>query len=152
KRFLEQERTIILAVVPANQDVATVDILERAKMVDPEGDRTIGVLTKPDLIGPGNEEEAAAVLKNVRKPLKLGYVMVKCRSQRDIDQGMDNKEALSSEATFFRQQPVFKGLPSSFFGVPNLTRRLTDLLVGRIKAALPNIKWEVRGGSVVVAR
>ncbi|CAN0053973.1 unnamed protein product, partial [Laminaria digitata] len=87
QRFLEQERTIILAVVPANQDVATVDILERAKIVDPEGDRTIGVLTKPDLIGPGNEDEAAAVLKNVRKPLKLGYVMVKCRSQRDIDQG-----------------------------------------------------------------
>lgn len=57
--------------------------------------------------------------------------------------GMDNKESLSSEATFFRQQPVFKGLPSSFFGVPNLTRRLTDLLVGRIKAALPSIKWEV---------
>lgn len=46
------------------------------------------MLTKPDLIGPGNEEEAAAVLKNVRKPLKLGYVMVKCRSQRDIDQGV----------------------------------------------------------------
>lgn len=57
---------------------------------------------------------------------------------------MDNKESLSSEATFFRQQPVFKGLPSTFFGVPNLTRRLTDLLVGRIKAALPSIKWEVR--------
>lgn len=57
--------------------------------------------------------------------------------------GMDNKEALSAESTFFRQQPVFKGLPSSFFGVPNLTRRLTDLLVGRIKAALPSIKWEV---------
>lgn len=57
---------------------------------------------------------------------------------------MDNKESLSSEASFFRQQPVFKGLPSSFFGVPNLTRRLTDLLVGRIKAALPSIKWEVR--------
>lgn len=55
--------------------------------VDPDGDRTIGVLTKPDLIGPGNEDEAAAVLKNIRKPLKLGYVMVKCRSQRDIDQG-----------------------------------------------------------------
>lgn len=44
-------------------------------------------MTKPDLIGPGNEDEAAAVLKNIRKPLKLGYVMVKCRSQRDIDQG-----------------------------------------------------------------
>lgn len=63
------------------------DLFVRIGQVDPEGDRTIGVLTKPDLVGPGNEDEAAAVLKNVRKPLKLGYVMVKCRSQRDIDQG-----------------------------------------------------------------
>jgi hypothetical protein len=80
--YLQQERTIILAVVPANQDVATIDILERAKKVDPEGDRTIGVLTKPDLIGPGNEEEALSVLNNVRKPLKLGYIMVKNRYEK----------------------------------------------------------------------
>jgi len=45
--------------------------------VDPSGERTIGVLTKPDLIGPGNEEEVVAVLTNTRKPLRLGYVMVK---------------------------------------------------------------------------
>lgn len=64
--------------------------------------------------------------------------------------GMDNKEALVSEATFFRQAPVFKDLSSSYFGVPNLTRRLTDLLVGRIKAALPNIKWEVRYGDLLL--
>lgn len=37
--------------------------------------RTIGVLTKPDLIGPGNEDEVLAVLHNVRKPLKLGYAV-----------------------------------------------------------------------------
>lgn len=67
--------------------------------VDPEGDRTIGVLTKPDLIGPGNEDEAAAVLKNVRKPLKLGYVMVKCRSQRDIEQGSCQKLGYSRRDT-----------------------------------------------------
>ncbi|CAN0441309.1 unnamed protein product, partial [Laminaria digitata] len=77
--FLAQERTIILCVIPANQDIATVDILERAQVVDPRGERTIGVLTKPDLIGPGNEDEVLAVLHNVRKPLQLGYVMVKNR-------------------------------------------------------------------------
>lgn len=56
-----------------------MDILERAQKVDPRGERTIGVLTKPDLIGPGNEDEVLAVLHNVRKPLQLGYVMVKNR-------------------------------------------------------------------------
>jgi hypothetical protein len=49
-----------------------VDILERAAVADPKGIRTIGVLTKPDLIGPGGEDEVLAVLHNVRKPLKLG--------------------------------------------------------------------------------
>lgn len=68
-----------ICVSSPQQDIATVDILERAQKVDPRGERTIGVLTKPDLIGPGNEDEVLAVLHNVRKPLQLGYVMVKNR-------------------------------------------------------------------------
>ena len=64
--FLQQERTVVLAVVPANQDVATIDILERARGVDPEGVRTLGVLTKPDLVGPGSESEVMSVLRNER--------------------------------------------------------------------------------------
>lgn len=107
KSYLMDKRTIILAVIPANQvsacfscniklsinlsnqyfvlqDIATVDILERAQTVDPGGERTIGVLTKTDLIGPGNEEEVIAVVNNIRKPLALGYVMVKNRSQKEI--------------------------------------------------------------------
>lgn len=59
---------------------STFDLLEPLNFrmqVDPNGERTIGVLTKPDLIGEGNEEEVMAVLHNTRKPLRLGYVMVK---------------------------------------------------------------------------
>jgi len=87
ERYLSQDRTIILAIVPANQDVATVDILERALRVDPTGARTIGVLTKPDLVGDGGEDEVVAVLRNERKPLKLGYVMVKNRSAAELKRG-----------------------------------------------------------------
>lgn len=50
------------------------------RQVDPSGKRTIGVLTKPDLINPGGEAEVLEVLSNNRKPLKLGYVMVKVQS------------------------------------------------------------------------
>lgn len=59
---MPQDRTIILAVIPANQDISTIDILERAHRVDPQGDRTIGVLTKPDLINPGGESEVSLSL------------------------------------------------------------------------------------------
>jgi interferon-induced GTP-binding protein Mx1 len=65
-KYIAQERTIILAVVPATQDVATVGILEEAKKHDPEGVRTIGVITKPDLVPEGSEDEVLAVLQNIR--------------------------------------------------------------------------------------
>lgn len=70
-----------------------MDILERAQSVDPTGERTVGVLTKTDLIGPGNEEEVLAVVNNVRKPLALGYVMVKNRSQKDIVENVSTNKA-----------------------------------------------------------
>lgn len=106
-----------------SQDIATVDILERAQNVDPRGERTIGVLTKPDLIGPGNEDEVLAVLHNVRKPLQLGYVMVKNRSQVQLKAGISGAEAREAEETFFRTHPHFKGCDPKLFGVSNLTNR-----------------------------
>jgi len=75
------------------QDIATVDILERAQSVDPTGQRTIGVLTKTDLIGPGAEDEVIEVVNNRRKPLALGYTMLKNRSQQDIKDGVTTAKA-----------------------------------------------------------
>ncbi|CAN0283213.1 unnamed protein product, partial [Hapterophycus canaliculatus] len=108
---------------PRYQDIATVDILERAQKVDTRGERTIGVLTKPDLIGPGNEDEVLAVLHNVRKPLQLGYVMVKNRSQAELKAGLSGSGAREAEEAFFRQHPHFKGCDPKLFGVTNLTSR-----------------------------
>ena len=121
----------------------TVDILERAQMVDPDGERTIGVLTKPDLVGPGNEEEVIAVLHNVRKPLKLGYIMLKNRSQAQIQQGLSHTSAINDEARFFQTHPVFSHLDGRFWGVTNLTSALTDLLVARIQEQLAPMKRQV---------
>lgn len=70
-----------------------MDILERAEGVDPSGERTIGVLTKSDLIGPGAEDEVIEVVNNRRKPLALGYTMLKNRSQKDIKDGVSTAKA-----------------------------------------------------------
>ena len=66
-------------------DVATVDILERAQKVNPGGTRTVGVLTKPDLVDKGGEAEVFPGLLKSRKLLRLGYCMVKTRSQEDLN-------------------------------------------------------------------
>ena len=144
--YLKQERTIVLAIVPSNQDVATVDILERALTVDPTGERTIGVLTKPDLIGEGAEDEVVAVLKNERKPLKLGYIMVKNRSAMQLKQGAINSPAANerAEREFFVQHPVWKTVDRNLLGVANLTAKLTKLLTKRIASVLPELKWELQ--------
>jgi interferon-induced GTP-binding protein Mx1 len=64
-----------------------------AQKVDPTGERTVGVLTKVDLIDAGSENEILAVVNNVRKPLALGYVMVKNRSQKDINEKVTTAKA-----------------------------------------------------------
>ena len=56
-RYLRNPRSIILAVVPANVDIATQEIIQMAEDADPFGRRTLGVLTKPDLVDRGAEEK-----------------------------------------------------------------------------------------------
>mmetsp|Transcript_191 Transcript_191/g.306 ORF Transcript_191/g.306 Transcript_191/m.306 type:complete len:668 (-) Transcript_191:94-2097(-) len=144
ERYIAQSNTIILAVVPCNQDIATVDILERASIVDPTGSRTIGVLTKPDLIGPGSEEEVVSVLRNIKKPLKLGYFMLKNTSQKQLNDGITTQQAWQDEAQFFANHEIFKHYQSmNVFGRDHLVSSLTRLLVERIRLSLPEIQKDL---------
>ena len=83
REFIEKPNCIILAVSAANQDIANSDGLQMARMVDPDGSRTVGVLTKLDLMDQGTD--ARDVLEGKVYPLKHGYIGVVNRSQRDID-------------------------------------------------------------------
>lgn len=141
--YVTQDRTIMLVVVPSTQDVATIEALEWASRNDPLGQRTIGVLTKPDLIDDGAEAEVGAVLENKRKPLKLGYVMLKNRSQRDVLQNVPVAKARLQEAEFFASHPLFSTMDRSLFGVENLIEKLTTVLVSRVYDALPAMRDEI---------
>ena len=77
--YIDQPNALILALSPANVDLANSDSLKLAREVDPEGDRTIGVVTKIDLMDAGTD--ALELLQGSIYPLKLGYFGVKCRSQ-----------------------------------------------------------------------
>lgn len=78
KTYISDPKTIILAVAPANADLATSDGLALALEVDPQKKRTIGVLTKVDLMDRGTN--AQKILENKQVPLRLGYFGVKNRS------------------------------------------------------------------------
>lgn len=141
--FIKQPRTIILAVIPSNQDVATIDVLERAAKCDPMGSRTIGVLTKPDLVDKGAECEVIQVMKNLRKPLALGYVMVKNRNQNQLNNNLSLSDAMTEESNYFKTHADWSTLDQSCVGVRSLSNRLTKILVHRAHESLPTMISEL---------
>ena len=72
--FIRHPTCVILAVSQANVDLANSDALQLARNVDPEGRRTVGVLTKVDLMDKGTD--ASNMLRNDVIPLALGYIAV----------------------------------------------------------------------------
>ncbi|CAH8497538.1 unnamed protein product [Heterobilharzia americana] len=104
--FITQENCLILAVSPANSDLANSDALKLSKEVDPQGLRTIGVVTKLDLMDQGTD--ARDILENRLLPLRRGYIGVVNRSQRDIEGRKDIKAALAAERKFFLSHPSYR--------------------------------------------
>ncbi|KAF3856040.1 hypothetical protein F7725_016763, partial [Dissostichus mawsoni] len=82
QKFIRRQETISLVVVPCNVDIATTEALKMAQEVDPEGERTLGILTKPDLVDRGTEENVVEIVNNEVIHLKKGYMIVKCRVRR----------------------------------------------------------------------
>ena len=90
-RYCQDSKTIILCVIPANQDLSTQDSINMARKLDPQGKRTLGVLTKVDLMDEGTD--CSKILLNQEIKLNLGYVAVKGRSQMDIKRNINVVQA-----------------------------------------------------------
>ncbi|KAI8618615.1 P-loop containing nucleoside triphosphate hydrolase protein [Chytriomyces sp. MP71] len=144
-RYLNQSRTVVLAVVPANVDMHNSEILQMATKADPEGSRTIAIITKPDLVDEGAEQSVLDLLYNKRKYLKLGYHVVKCRGQKELNEKVSLKESRVNELQFFANHMVWKDVENSFVGIGNLTEKLIKILKAIIGACLPAVLEEIRG-------
>ncbi|KAJ8093081.1 vacuolar protein sorting-associated protein 1 [Marasmius tenuissimus] len=139
-KYISKPACIILAVSPANVDLANSDGLKMAREVDPEGNRTIGVLTKIDLMDVGTD--VVDILAGRVIPLRMGYVPVVNRGQRDIDSSKSIAKALDAERDFFENHPSYKG-KAQYCGTPFLTRKLNMILMHHIRATLPDIKARI---------
>eukprot|EP00051_Salpingoeca_urceolata_P001466 m.41213 g.41213 ORF g.41213 m.41213 type:complete len:829 (+) comp11438_c1_seq2:158-2644(+) len=135
--FITSENTIILAVTPANSDLANSDALKLAKEVDPSGSRTIGVITKLDLMDDGTD--ARPILDNELLPLKRGYIGVVNRSQKDIVGNKDIRAALAAEKQFFSSHASYRHLGDKC-GTPYLQKVLNQQLTNHIRDVLPELK------------
>lgn len=138
--YITPENSIILAITPANMDLANSDSLIIARKVDPEGNRTIGVITKLDIMDKGTN--ARDVLLNKVYPLKLGYIGVVNRSQQDINTQKKVSAAVEAEKKFFETNPAYADIAKNC-GTAYLTTTLNQLLMRHIKAKLPKLYQQI---------
>ena len=140
ERHIKDERTIILAVIPANVDAATQEILGIAKEVDPKGIRTLGVLTKPDIIDQGGEEDTMLLVEGKRHLLHLGYHIVRNRGQSELSSDMEARTRKEKE--FFAKAP-WSRLEASRTGIPALQTYLQTLLVDITRREFPKVQTQM---------
>ncbi|XP_068562376.1 dynamin-1a isoform X8 [Cebidichthys violaceus] len=140
-QFVTKENCLMLAVSPANSDLANSDALKIAKEVDPQGMRTIGVITKLDLMDEGTD--AKDILENKHLPLRRGYIGVVNRSQKDIDGRKDINAAMAAERKFFLSHPGYRHLADRM-GTPYLQKTLNQQLTNHIRDTLPSLRAKLQ--------
>mmetsp|Transcript_71963 Transcript_71963/g.203998 ORF Transcript_71963/g.203998 Transcript_71963/m.203998 type:complete len:689 (+) Transcript_71963:374-2440(+) len=138
-RYIAQPNCIILAVSAANNDLAVSDAIALSQQVDPKGERTIGVLTKLDLMDEGTNARRIITGEDDSAPkLKLGYIGVVNRSQKDIIDHRSITDAREKEAQYFASEPAYRSLFARM-GTQHLVTRCSEQLVQAIQRELPTI-------------
>uniref|UniRef100_A0A671YYD2 Dynamin-2 n=1 Tax=Sparus aurata TaxID=8175 RepID=A0A671YYD2_SPAAU len=105
------------------------------------GMRTIGVITKLDLMDEGTD--AKDILENKLLPLRRGYIGVVNRSQKDIDGKKDIRAALAAERKFFLSHPAYRHLAERM-GTPHLQKTLNQQLTNHIRDTLPGLRSKLQ--------
>ncbi|XP_024982564.1 dynamin-related protein 1E-like [Cynara cardunculus var. scolymus] len=136
RAYVDKPNSIILAISPANQDIATSDAIKLAKEVDPSGERTFGVLTKLDLMDKGTN--ALDVLEGRAYRLQHPWVGIVNRSQADIMKNTDMIYARRREQEYFATSSDYGHLASKM-GSEYLAKLLSRHLESVIKAKIPGI-------------
>jgi len=139
-QWIRPARTIILAVTPANADIANSDAINIAKKVDPAGERTLAVLTKLDLMDKGTDALDVLMGRVIR--LKRGFIGVVNRSQADIDEGKAIADSLGSEEAFFKKHEKYAPIADKM-GTKHLVKTLNRELLAHLKHNLPSVRKKI---------
>ncbi|WPH01631.1 Hypothetical protein R9X50_00448100 [Acrodontium crateriforme] len=139
--YMRNQRSVMLAVIPANVDVATQEILTLAKEHDPDGRRTIGVLTKPDLVDQGAEQGVMDLVNGLKHKLRLGWSIVRNLSQNQLQSQAAQRAAL--EEKFFANTEPWNRLHRDRVGILSLKSRLAEILASLIRHEFPKVKLEI---------
>lgn len=140
---MRNPRSVILAVIPANVDIATQEILEMAEELDVKGERTLGVLTKPDLVDNGAEPAVVDIIEGRSHALNLGWCIVRNPGQQALVDSLskastNNRHA--AEKAFFKSEQPWSNVSKDRAGIEALRIRLVEILAEMIKREFPKVR------------
>lgn len=143
--YMRKERSIILAVVSAMNDYNNQIVTEYARRADPKGDRTLGIITKPDTLHSGSNTLSAfqALLMNQGTRFKLGWNVLHNRDYKTRNSTTEERD--KAEEIFF-QNDDWKRVAKDRLGVQALRKRLSDILFAHILKELPQLLQDVQNG------
>lgn len=134
--YMRNPRSIMLAVVPANVDLATQEIIEISRELDPNGTRTLRILTKPDLVDKGTEDKIIELVEGKQESQELGWVVVRNLGQKDLQ---DSSKIRDVEEEIFRNSPPWNRISNDNYGIEALRTRLQALLASNVRREFPSV-------------
>lgn len=135
--YMSNPRSVMLTVIPCNVDIATQEILERAEDIDPEGIRTFGILTKPDLVDKGSEGAVISLVEGKTHQLRLGWHLLRNPGQADLKSTLRSRNDL--EMDFFTKVHPWSMLDEGKVGIVSLRSRLQEVLEDHIRREFPKV-------------
>lgn len=136
EQAMNNPRSIMLAVVPANVDIATQEIIEMARAADRNGARTLRILTKPDLVDKGAENKIIDLIEEGNASGELGWVLVRNLGQQQLDEGGVDRD---QEEELFHQTAPWNRVSKENYGIKKLKARLKEILTSNVRLAFPEV-------------
>ncbi|KAI1460459.1 P-loop containing nucleoside triphosphate hydrolase protein [Annulohypoxylon moriforme] len=140
ERYMARKNSIILAIISARNQVILQKVLSKVKQHDKKKQRTLGIITKPDILTSGSQDETNFVrlAKNLDKSheLSLGWHVLRNRGENEALYTDDERD--DKEREFF-ESSVWSSVPSKNRGVESLRKKLSGILLGHIRDNLQGL-------------
>ncbi|KAJ5649811.1 uncharacterized protein N7484_003534 [Penicillium longicatenatum] len=143
EKYMKSSRSIILAVISAKADYHIQPVLNVAERFDPKHERVLGIITQPDILEAGSDEEEDYIqyIKNEKVKLQLGWHVLRNRSFETRNVSDDERD--SQEMGFF-EKGRWKSLSREQVGIESLRRRLSNILLTHVRRNLPGLIADIQ--------
>lgn len=132
EEYIQNKNMVILVVIPAMDDFANAEAVKLAKEYDPDGSRTLGVVTKVDNVHEGCGIKSKLRMEGGQVQLQLGFIAVVNRTPKEVENDTPAEEVRAREQKFFSTNPEVAGLEKEFWGLDTLVERIVELQLERV--------------------